>query len=269
MVNSFLTDRFETLDGSTPHASDPGPDISSIARLSAFNVLREGDLFDGDGLSHQADAKKEATQWVRSNIVFKTNGAPRERCQLIARDLISQVRFNPGLVKRLAKAKHIQIDLIPKGHSMANYGFPRQIAPGISGLFWNHPQWDKARIAFREELLGEDPVLVVHEMAHAIHYLAFSKEERDLIYNFLRPTFGHRQAMDEVFAIYSEREFIEEFSIDEKAVSGIYGFTRSQWSENHVFTRFIRKLYFPHKPLAGPQLKLDRPVEPGLKLPKI
>ena len=61
--------------------------------------------------------------------------------------------------------------------------------------------------------------------------------------------------MDEVFAIYSEREFLTDFSEEEKKASGVYGFTRRQWDENHLFTRFVRKLYFPGKRLAGPGMR--------------
>ena len=267
-MNPSLTDRFETTDGSTPHAAGITNEHSASNRIAAFNILRGGDVFDTESGSQQRPDKESVTNWVRSHIVFKTNGVPKEICQRIAQDMIAQLGFNKNLVRRLQHSKLIQIDLIPPNQPMGKFGFPKQISPHISGFFWNHPSWAKARIAFRAELIGQDPALVVHEMAHAIHYLAFTQEERSLIYDFLRPAFGHRQAMDEVFAIYSEREFIQEFSPEEKEVQGIYGFTRTQWSENHVFTRFIRKLYFPTKPLAGPRLTRERPPAPtGLKLP--
>ena len=41
--------------------------------------------------------------------------------------------------------------------------------------------------------------------------------------------------------------------IDKKA-PGVYGMARQRWNENHVFTRFVRNLYFPYKPLAGPKM---------------
>ena len=64
-----------------------------------------------------------------------------------------------------------------------------------------------------------------------------------------------RAAIDEAFAIYTEREFVSEFSDIEKKVPGVYGFARRQWDEGQIFTRFVRKLYFPHKPLAGPGMR--------------
>jgi hypothetical protein len=128
------------------------------------------------------------------------------------------------------------------------------VVEAAAGVFWDHPTWSAARIAYRADELQGDTALVVHEMAHAIHYLAFTREERDAIYAVLRPTFGSRAAMDEVFAIYSEREFLSEFDAGARRAPGVYGAIRRQWSEDHVFTRFVRKLYFPYKPLAGPRV---------------
>jgi hypothetical protein len=67
-------------------------------------------------------------------------------------------------------------------------------------------------------------------------------------------TFRTGAAVDEAFAIYSEREFVEEFTDHDKRAPGVYGFARQRWSEDHLFTRFVRNLYFPHRPLAGPKM---------------
>jgi hypothetical protein len=158
------------------------------------------------------------------------------------------------LVERLMAAKPIRVDLIPPGLPMWKMGYPKSVGPQVSGLYWDQAQWPEARIALKAERLDGEPALVVHEFAHAIHYLAFTQHERESIYRLLRPSFGSRSAMDEVFAIYSEREFLDGFADSEKRAPGVYGFTRRQWDENHVFTRFVRKLYAPHKALAGPQM---------------
>ena len=266
-MHSFLTDRFETLDGSTPHPEMLSNALSSQAHLSAFSILRGGDAFDSSAGAAPKDARKSALDWLREKVTFQLNATPNELKELISTNIVDQIRYNPGLVLRLRHAKGIEIDVIPSGESMIPYGFPAQITPEISGIFWNHPTWEQARIGFRQEFLHSERTLVFHEMAHAIHYLAFTSEERKLIYQFLQRSFGSNQAMDEVFAIYSEREFIDKFSHKDKSVRGIYGITRSKWSENHVFTRFIRKLYFPHKPLAGPKLIKNLPKSNHLKLP--
>jgi hypothetical protein len=264
---SYLQNRLETLDGSTPHASVLSDKAGAQLTLAAFEILKGGDVFDSSGASAPAIAKEQAERWTKSHLKWKLHGASSQLRELVVRDILQQIGFNPGLVARLEAAKPIQIELIPPDEEMARAGLPPQISPGITGLYWDRPRWPCARIILRQEQLGVDPVLVVHEMAHAIHYLAFTANERALIYQLLQATFGSRQAMDEVFAIYSEREFVDEFSIEEKAVRGVYGFTRRQWSENHVFTRFVRKLYFPHKPLAGPKLFSAARPSSGLKLP--
>ena len=106
-------------------------------------------------------------------------------------------------------------------------------------------------MALRQDRLDDLAHLVFHEMAHAVHYLAFTADERDRIYRVLLPTYRSRAAADEVFAIYSEREFLPEFEERERHAPGVYGMARQRWDERHVFTRFVRKLYHPHKPLAG------------------
>ena len=54
-----------------------------------------------------------------------------------------------------------------------------------------------------------------------------------------------------MFAIYTEREFLPGFTEREGHAPGVYGLARQRWDERHVFTRFVRHLYHPHKPLAG------------------
>ena len=65
------------------------------------------------------------------------------------------------------------------------------------------------------------------------------------------PTYRSRAWVDEVFAIYSEREFLDAFTEREEHAPGVYGLARKRWDERHVFTSFVRALYFPNKPLAG------------------
>jgi hypothetical protein len=65
------------------------------------------------------------------------------------------------------------------------------------------------------------------------------------------PTYRSKAWVDEVFAIYSEREFLPSFTEREGHAPGVYGLARQRWDERHVFTRFVRNLYHPHKPLAA------------------
>ena len=82
--------------------------------------------------------------------------------------------------------------------------------------------------------------------------MAFTHEENELVYRTLRRPYRSPARMDEVFALYSEREFIPTVTAHDLRAPGVYGMARQRWNEEHVFTRFVRNLYFPYKPLAGP-----------------
>jgi hypothetical protein len=247
-------DRFETLDGSTPTAVPLEASVGEALPLSAFAILESGDAFEDVSGLPPRDGKSRANTYVRSMITVVPHGAQRQVAESVLSHVVDQISGNLQLVARLERARPIVVELIPPKHPLSRYGFPAVASNSVSGLFWDDPSWDNARIALRAEHLNLDPVLVVHEMAHAIHHLAFTSEERALLYRLLLPAFGSKAAVDEVFAIYSEREFLPAFSEKEKRAPGVYGAARRRWDENHLLTRFVRNLYFPYKPLAGPRL---------------
>jgi hypothetical protein len=249
-VTFELEDRFETRDGSRPEATPLLAEIGRDLPLTAFAVLTSGDAFDGGGAP--TGGESAARQYVGACVTLAEHQVGS--AERITGDIVRQLSGNAQLSARMQRAKPVQIDVVPAGVAIASLGYPKAIARNASGIFWDCPSWERARLAVRADRLEAEPALVVHEMAHAIHYLGFTKKERQLIYGLLQPSFGSRAAMDEVFAIYSEREFLDSFSSDEKRAPGVYGFTRRQWNENHVFTRFVRKLYWPGKPLAGPKM---------------
>jgi hypothetical protein len=245
-----LKDAFETVDGSRPDPSHLPEALGKKHALTAFAVLFGGDAFersDGD-----ADfVHEEAENYVAEKIQVKAHFAPKDVVAFVRERIAELICANPPLVRRLMGAKNIRVDIVPPKKSMVKYGFPESSSARAAGLFWDRPDWASARIALRREHIGGHNALVVHEMAHAIHYLAFTAKERKRIYQVLKPIFGSRAAMDEVFAIYSEREMVDNFSELQKRAPGVYGFTRSQWDEDHLFTRFVRKLYHPHRGLSG------------------
>jgi len=256
-VSFELRDYFETTDGSRPDATPLSKTDGLALPLLAFGVLRGGDVFEGR--SSIDGGQQLAARWVEQAVSFPAADGQDAAKSRVCADLVRQLAGNPQLVVRLGRSKPLAIDLVP-GRSFAKLGYPKTVSGRASGVFWDHPDWPVARIGLRIDRLNEEPALVFHEMAHAIHYLAFTEEERGALYDLLRPSFGNRSAMDEVFAIYSERELIEGFTHQDRGAPGVYGFTRRQWSDDHVLTRFVRKLYFPHKRLAGPQMA---PVEGG------
>lgn len=249
---SGLRDRFETIDGSRPDGR-VAADVAKKFPLGAFAVLRGGDAFEGASSTELADPKL-AHAFVDEKLDVRRNGCDKALVARVRADATRQLSGNAALAGRMRAAKPVVVDVVPAGRALADFGFPPQIYEGAAGLFWDKPEWNEAKIALRAEHLGTDAVLVVHELAHAAFTIALTKDEQDLVYKTLRPTFGDRASMDEVFAIYAEREFVDSFGDDEKRAPGVYGYTRRQWHEDHLFTRFARKLWWPKRPLAGPKL---------------
>lgn len=251
----MLESRFETTDGERPEATALSERVAAKAPLVAFQVLRGGDVYEPGDKAPPEEGLERARAWVKEKVRVKrhfTSGAYKDR---VVAEMTAQLAGNLELIERMREAKPLVVDLVPRAKPLSRYGYPDNVVQNAAGLFWDHPSWDAARIALRIEHLDTDSTLVAHELGHAVHYLGFTKEERDLVYRVLRPTFGSRAAMDEVFAIYSEREFCEDFSEAERRAPGVYGITRRGWNEDHLFTRFVRKLYFPYKALAGKEAR--------------
>ncbi|MEM6730675.1 MAG: hypothetical protein AAF658_03920 [Myxococcota bacterium] len=246
-----LRDRFETSDGSRPEGSGLADALATRLPLAALRLLDGGDVFERVGAKPPAEGPGLVERWLAEQVRLERrppDAFPRDAHRLLA--------ASPALVQRLLAAKPLRVFFLEPKQNPKGRGLPRSLRTRAAGLFWDHPSWDEARGYYRLEHLDTEPVLIAHELAHAVHYLALTSAERDLTYRVLRPSFGSRSAMDEAFAIYSEREFLaEHFRQRDLDGPGIYGAVRRQWSEDHVFTRFIRKLYYPHKPLAGPKLQ--------------
>lgn len=251
MSTSALADRFETADGSRPNARALDEATARRLPLVAFTVLAGGDAFEGG--TAPADGVARASAWVKERVRVERHRAPKELAARVLERMARQLAGNPTLVARLEHAPPLVVDIVPEGGSLVALGFPAQVLEHAAGLFWGDKSWPAARIALRRQHVDATPMLVEHELAHAVFALAFTGAEQEAAYGHLRPVFGARAAMDEAFAIYSERELCGSWEPLEQQAPGVYGFTRRQWQEHHVFTRFVRKLWFPFKPLAGPR----------------
>lgn len=248
-----LRDYFETQDGSRPETEGLAEALAKKFPLAAFSILRGGDVFER--AAPKVDrATVEAAKAYVNGLELEAHGASAAEVARTRDDAVALLAGNPKLVERMAAAKPLRFDIAPPGAAFTKLGLPRNMSPNVAGVFWDVPAWPKARIVVRRERLGDTPALVAHELGHAVFYLAMSNAERTSIYDILRPTFGSRASMDEAFAIYSEREVQSGFEAKDRAAPGIYGAVRRQWSNDQVFTRFVRKLYFPAKPLAGPAM---------------
>ncbi len=239
-------------DGSTPDITPLTAEDGRRLPLSAFTVLAGGDVFESGRGQPPADGPRRARAWFQAKVELKAHGAPAALLQRVEGDMVRQLAGNLPLIGRMEAARPLEVDLIPPGQPLARYGYPRSVSPRAAGLFWVQPEWARARIALRQDLLEREPHLVFHELAHAIQGLAFTEEENALVYRTLQRTYRVRSRMDEVFALYSEREFVPSVTAHDLRAPGVYGMARQRWNEEHVFTRFVRLLYFPYKPLAGP-----------------
>lgn len=247
---------FETRDGSRPQLHALAPACARTAPLAAFAVLARQDAFEG-GVA-PADGAARAARFVADRVRVMPHGASAGLVRRVRGRMERALGGNPVLVDRLQHAPPLVVDLVPPGGSFVKLGFPAQVHEHAAGLFWGDTSWREARIALRHEHIDALAALVEHELAHAVFALAFTRAEQDLVYGVLRPVFGSPAAMDEVFAIYTEREMLDgDFSALEKRAPGVYGLTRSGWNEDHLFTRFTRKLWFPFKPLAGQRPAID------------
>lgn len=242
---------FETVDGSRPEAVPLSAAAAKRMPLSAFTILAGGDAFELMNGKPPPEGMQRAASYVKQWVTIDPHGAPNEQVDRVLGDIIWQISGNLQLIGRLALSRPIAIDLIPPGHAMSKYGYPKVVSKNAAGLFWDHPSWERSRLALRQDKLDHEAHLVFHEMAHAIHCLAFTEEEREMIYRIMLRTYRSHAAVDEVFAIYTEREFVPDVREEDLKAPGVYGMARARWDERHVFTRFVRNLYFPYKPLAG------------------
>ena len=238
-------------DGDRCEAVPLDPASGKQLPLHAFGLLEGGDAFDVASGAPPKDGRATATAYFAAKVLVNPHGAAPEHVKAVKDEVVAQLLGNVQLINRLWAARPIEIDLVPEGKSMAAFGFPKRASASASGLFWDHPTCPTARIGLLLRSLKNERALVTHEMAHAIQRLAFTQVEQDHIYRLMLPTYRYRSWVDEVFAIYTEREFLPGFTEREGHAPGVYGLARQRWDERHVFTRFVRHLYHPHKPLAG------------------
>lgn len=234
-----------------PEVVEFDPELAQGLPLDAFALLHSGDVFERLDGDVPAEGPARAMSYISSQITIDPHGVQDALVDRVKEKIVAQLSGSLQLIARLQAARPIAIDIVPEGMTMESFGYPPRASALAVGLFWDEASWPCARIAFLEKSLWDERGLVIHEMAHAIQRLAFTGVEQELIYGVMLPLYRSRACVDEVFAIYSEREFLDSFNAREGRAIGIYGLARRRWNERHLFTRFVRKLYHPNKPLAG------------------
>ncbi len=249
----------EPLDLAPERARDWQKKLAEISRqkveapelaLPAFTLVRGGDLFE------RAKAKApvrgvpgELSTALESRLRLVPNRAPAEERDAAWAGTMAVVSGNPALARRMLLAKPITLTIIPEGRDYRSYGFPRHTNPNAAGIFWNGTGEERAQIALREEWIVAKPYLAWHEMMHAVHLLAFTTREREMLDRFLLPVAVTRRRVEEVLAIYAERAMGADYGADDLGAPGIYGQTRRDWADRAVLAQFMRELLLPPAPL--------------------
>jgi hypothetical protein len=164
-----------TSDGALPRSPNLDAGLGAKHPLGAFSILAGGDVFEMTGGRPPPQGPARATAYVKTRLRFQPHGAPPADEERVRSEVTRLIQGSLELLGRLEVAKPIEVDLIPEGKKLAAYGYPRS-SEGAIGLFWDDSSWERAHIALRREKLAEVPQLTVHEMAHAIHHLAFTGE---------------------------------------------------------------------------------------------
>lgn len=219
---------------------------ASELTLSAFSLIRGGDLFERSGPAKILKTPPALLEtYADQQLRLVKNGAAKAECEAAVGGVLRVLRGNAALVKRMLIAKPVSVVIIPEDHDYRSYGFPRNTNPNAAGIFWNSSKTDVALLGLREELIVEKAHLMVHEMAHAVHFLAFTKKEREDIDRFLLPVYRSKRWVEEAVAIYAERAFGARYAEEELQQRDLYGQTRREWNDRQVFAKFIAELMRP------------------------
>ncbi len=212
--------------------------------LSAFSILRGGDLFQ----RRQPPPRTEPSlmsEYAAERLRLHAKRIAREERDASLAGVLRVLGGNPAICRRMLAAKPIDLVVVPKGRDFRELGFPRHTNPDAAGIFWTSAREDRARLGLREEEILSRSHLMIHEMTHAVHFLAFTQKEREDIDRALLPVYRSRRWVEEAVAIYAEKAFGARYTEEDLAAPGLYGKTRREWNERHTFALFMKELLRP------------------------
>ncbi len=212
--------------------------------ISAFSLIRGGDLFERKGTPPRSDERLLA-RYEEERLVVHANRVKSSTVDAAKQGVLRVLSGHPAVLARMLLAKPIHLELIPEQDDFRRFGFPRHTNPNAAGIFWNDPKDDFAMIGLREEHVLRRPHLMVHEMTHAVHLMGCTEKERDAIDQMLMPVYRSKRWVEEAVAIYAERAFGAEYTEEDLQAPGLYGKTRRDWNPRHVFSLFMSEWLRP------------------------
>ncbi len=212
--------------------------------ISAFSLIRGGDLFERKGKPARSDPAL-IDRYAKEQLVVHANRVKASTVDDAVQGVLQVLAGHPAVLARMLLAKPIHLELIPDGDDFRRFGFPRHTNPNAAGIFWNDPKDDFAMIGLREEHVLRRPHLMVHEMTHTVHLMGLTEKERDDIDQMLMPVYRSKRWVEEAVAIYAERAFGAKYTDEDLQAPGLYGKTRRDWNPKHVFSLFIAEWLRP------------------------
>lgn len=217
------------------------PDLA----LPAFSLIRGGDLFERPRARRSRTDPELISAYADDNLTLDAKRVAREEREAALSGVLRVLAGNPAVCRRMLLAKPIRLVIVPKGRDFREFGFPRHTNPRAAGIFWNSDGEERALVGLREEHVLRRPHLMVHEMTHAVHLLGLTKKERATIDEALLPVYRNKRWVEEAVAIYAEKAFGADYTEDELNAPGLYGKTRRDWHDRHVFALFMAELFRP------------------------
>jgi hypothetical protein len=212
--------------------------------LSAFSLLRGGDLFERKQKPARTDPSL-VSQYAAEKLKLHAKRIAKSEQEAAVEGVLRVLRGNPALCRRMLKAKPIDLVIVPKGRDFREHGFPPNTNPNAAGIFWTSTKEERSLLGLREEDILARPHLMIHEMTHAVHFLAFTQKEREDIDRALLPVYLNRRWVEEAVAIYAEKTFGASYNENELNAPGLYGKTRREWHDRHMFALFMNELMRP------------------------
>jgi len=218
---------------------------ASAVGLSAFTLIRGGDLFERTGKKPTGTTRELLRKYQEKRIIKGPSKVASESYESALHGITKVLAGNPAVCLRMLLAKPIVLTVVPPSRDFREFGFPKHTNPNAAGIFYNQTSNPEALLGLREEYIFDKPWLMIHEMMHAVHLMGFTEKEREMLDGFLLPVYRSRRWVEEAIAIYAECAFGAQYGDDDYRAPGMYGKLRRDWTPQAVFSLFMSELLRP------------------------